>query len=539
MKKILLVICASAIASGCAVHNEAQKSISANLDKANNLLVQKHQQSLSNVEKVNGIYLGDAPIKSKIRVLPALFSKKFEYSEPISDLNGLAEAITGKTGIFTHVTEDALQVGGPSDTTNAAQLPAAAVAPTPGLPPPPPPINNGSGAANSAFAVTVKKLSIQPYSGSISGFLDMATARFGVTWKFEDGQIVIYALDTRVFTIASVPGDIEISSRVGNAASGSNQQPGGNVSNTTQQSTVANTKLSPWVSIENNVRSMLSRSGRVVASPATNSLIVTDTPTHLDRVANYLEVENKKLSRRVDLYVKVYSVKTGKGENYGLDWNAIYKFVKDTTASGYPLAPGYSIAANTGNLSFKLSPNSTSPWAGSDLMLKALATQGDVSELTSAHLSPLNNRPAPIFVGRQVGYLARTTVSNTDAASSVSLEPGSISSGFTLNLLPSVLEKGRINLRYSMDIASLVALNAIKSGDQEIQVPDIDTRSLLLDTAVQSGETLVIAGFEQDSNSVKGSGFLSPRNILLGGSSQAQVGKDVLVVVITSYLVDR
>lgn len=525
--------------SGCAVHQEAKTNITANVKTATDLLAEKQKQSMLNVERVAGIYLGDQPIKIRKRDLPQMFDKKFEFAEPSTDLYQLAEMLTSKTGVMTIATEDAITVSAgivlpqklqPSATTSTGLASTSALPPAP----PQPATASQSSTANSR---QIRSVTLQPYSGTLAGFLDMATARFGVSWKYDKGQIIIYALDTQVFTVASIDSTVDVTSRVGNGSSGGSSQ--SSVAGTTQQSTTAVTSLSPWKSIENNVRSMLTQNGRVVTSPVTNSIIVTDTPTVLDRVSSYLDSENRKLSKRVDLYVKVFSVKTGKGESYGLDWNAINRFVKDAANTGYPLAPGYSVSATSGgNLTFKLSPNSTSPWAGSDLMLKALSTQGDVSELTSAHMSPLNNRPAPIFVGRQIGYLARTSVSTTDNGSTTALEPGSVNGGFTLNLLPSVLDKGRINLRYSMDIAS-VSLQNVKSGGQEIQIPDIDTRSLFLDTAVQSGETLVIAGFEQDSNALKGNGVLSPRNFLLGGASEASVGKDVLVAVITAYQVDR
>ncbi|MDN0082479.1 PilN family type IVB pilus formation outer membrane protein [Crenobacter sp. SG2305] len=544
LKRLITVAVSGALLAGCAVHQQARHSINSEMDEAANLIADKRKQSMSNVERVEGIYLGDSPVRTKRPNLPSLFDKQFVFNKPVSDLNSLAEEITGVTGILCRVTDDALSPTGAGQSQQSGSSSSPAV-PSPiastGLPPPPPvPSSYGQAASSSQVQRTAN---VQAFSGSLTNFLNMATTRFGVSWKFDDGQIVIFAQDTRVFQLSSLPGDLDITSQVGNSATGGNGSNGGttnSVTTSTQQSTTAKTKLTPWSSIEANVKSMLSTNGRVMSSPATNSLVVTDTPAILDRVSDYIDRENKRLSQRVDLYVKVYKVSVANGEDYGLDWAAVYKWLaKNTTIGLNRLSNLNTNGAGTTNLSFSIDPNSTSPWAGSQWMFKALATQGDVSEVTSAHVSPLNNRPAPVFVGKQVGYLAKVTTSNTQTTSSTALEPGTISTGFTMNLLPSVMERGRINLRYTMDLASLLRLDTVSSGGQIIQLPNIDSRSMMMDTVVKSGETLVIAGFEQSASNIAQEGSLIPGNILFGGTSQASKGKDVLVVVISSYLVNR
>src|SRR5205085_7054833 len=82
--------------------------------------------------------------------------------------------------------------------------------------------------------------------------------------------------------------------------------------------------LSVWSAIEASVRQMLGAAGRVVASPATGTLTVTDTPAVLEKVAEYLEEQNRSLNRQVSVHVRVLSVELEEGETYGIQWDLVY-----------------------------------------------------------------------------------------------------------------------------------------------------------------------------------------------------------------------
>jgi hypothetical protein len=96
-----------------------------------------------------------------------------------------------------------------------------------------------------------------------------------------------------------------------------------------------------------------------------------------------------------------------------------------------------------------------------------------------------------------------------------------------------VLNNGTVMLQFSTDISSLRALRRVVSGGSAIETPELDTRNFLQRVAMKSGETLVISGFEQFEDGIKGQGVGNPGNFLFGGGYKAETGKEVIVILIT------
>ena len=89
-----------------------------------------------------------------------------------------------------------------------------------------------------------------------------------------------------------------------------------------------------------------------------------------------------------------------------------------------------------------------------------------------------------------------------------------------------------------MDISDLLSMKTVTSPDGTAvsETPEIQRRSMMEDTVIHNGETLVIAGFEQNHNDVTRSGIGSPRAWAFGGSTAADTERNVLVIVISSYM---
>ncbi|MDI6016052.1 PilN family type IVB pilus formation outer membrane protein [Burkholderia pseudomallei] len=391
--------------------------------------------------------------------------------------------------------------------------------------------------------------------GTLRGLLDAACARFGVSWKYEQGAIRFFFTDTRTFQVNAIPGDSSLNASVvsgatSDGAAGGSQSGGsggsgginGAGSGTTgltannTANTAVNSQLSVFNGLQSAIQSMLSRYGSSVASPATGSISVTDTPDVLERVAAFMAQQNRSLSRQVLLNVTVLSVSLQAGDAYGIDWNLVYK----TMSAGFGITNPFHPTALTAPADMSaavLSP--TSRFNGTKLLIRALSQQGTVRRKTSASVTTLNNQPVPVQVATQTGYLASVSTTNTaNVGSSTALTPGVVTTGFNMTLLPHVLDDGTVMLQFSTNISSLLELKEVTSstggsGLARIQTPDVDMRNFLQRVAMKSGETLVISGYEGANDSLDERGVGTPKMIALGGGYEAQRAREVIVILIT------
>ena len=519
-----------------------------------------------------GIWLGKTAIKLGQPALPPVFYEPATFDRTINSLTELAERITLRSGVPSKVTPDALEIsasafrsrfGGASPGRGAA--PAGALPLPPGLPgDASSPVQPGRGvAANTGqtqptFTETPNGVRIAYSNGSLRGLLDTAAARFGVSWKYADGAIQFYHLEARNFQINAIPGDSTFSATVtsgaassGGAAAGGAGGGGGGCggggggsgssgvnANNTQNTAVAS-KLSVYSGIEAAIKVMLSPYGRVLASPATGSITVVDTPDSLERIAGYIDGENKSLSRQIAINVTVLSVTVKDNDQYGIDWNAVYRSLN----TNFGLSNAYQGAVSTGlvALSAGIPSTGTSGFSGSSAVIQALSEQGKVRRQTTASVVTLNNQPVPVQVARQTTYLQSMQSSLVaQVGSTTTLTPGVVTSGFNMSILPHMLTNGTVMLQFSTDISTLRNIRTINGSVDErgnvtsrIESPELDTRNFLQRVAMKSNETLIISGFEQTDENLGRTGVGAPKNMLLGGGFSAGSSKEVIVVLIT------
>jgi len=513
----------------------------------------------------SGIWLGKNVIKLSEAPLPPIFYQPATFDRSIASLSELAERLTLRSGIPSRVNADAQAIAAEAFRRGGRSAPAlkapSGVPPLslpPGAPGMPGDAAPGDGASRTGAATP--KATFQPdpvgggvrityANGSFKGLLDTAAARFGVSWKYTDGTIQFFHTQARTFQINAVPGDSTFTASVtsgaastGGVSGGSGGSGGGGsggssagsaVSASNSQNTGVASKLSVYTGIESAIKVMLSPHGKVLASPATGAITVVDTPDSLDRIATYIDNENKALSRQIVINVTVLSVSLNRGDEYGIDWNLVYKGldrrfgIKNTFADSSTNAVGFA-AAIMGNSKF----------SGSDVMVKALSDQGKVRRQTTASVVTLNNQPVPVQVARQTTYLQSSQTSIVaQVGTTSSLIPGVVTSGFNMSILPHVLTNGTVMLQFSIDISTLRGISTITSGDSRIETPELDTRNFLQRVSMKSSETLVISGFEQTDENVNNRGVGTPKNLLLGGGVKANSNKEVIVILITPVAV--
>lgn len=473
---------------------------------------------VSAVQHDPGVWLGRNLPRVSQTPLPALFNQPATFERAVNSLDEFAERITLRSGIPSKVASDAANAGHPLPAVQGLKVSTSLNAIGAGPP---------TGAANPSPA----PIRIDYSGGSLKGLLDTAAARFGVSWKYANGVIQFFYTDTRTFQISAVPGDSALTASVASGASLTGQTDGGaSLTINNGQNTAVKSQLSVYSSIEKTVGIMLSPQGKVVSSPATGSITVTDTPDNLERIAQFIERENRALARQVMVNVTVLAVTLTRGDNLGIEWNAVY----NTLSKKFGLTNTLTAVPNAASFSASILDTSGSRLAGSAMLIQALSEQGRVRRETSASVVTLNNQPVPVQVAKQTSYLkSSSTTLSANAGSTTTLTPGSITSGFNMTILPNVLANGNVMLQFSTDISSLRALRVVSSNSATIETPELDTRNFLQRVAMKSNETLIISGFEQTDDNLNQRGAGVPTNLLFGGGINAQTNKEVIVILIT------
>lgn len=477
--------------------------------------------------------------------LPAVFSQPAIFDRSINNIQEFAERVTALTGYPVKVTPEAQTMAQRAASPAYGQGMAGGGQSLPGLGPVPTPMTGAAGALPGVGGYQ-QSIRITYTNGTVKGLLDTVASRYGIWWKLDGGAIKFYYTDTRTFTIRAVPGDSALNATVatgtttGTAASSSGGGVGsttttGQASSTNSTQTQMTSNLSVWTALKDSVTAMLTTNvGKVVVAPATGSLTVTDTPDVLARVEDYLEHQNAMLGKQVLFNVSVLAVSQTDRDNYGISWDAIYSdlFRKYGIKNTFTGATG-----NTSLSAGVISP--TSRWNGTNLLINALSQQGKVRLETTASVTALNNQPTPIQVAKQTTYVAQAATTTTaNVGTTSTLTPATVSAGFSMTVLPSVMPDGSVILQFSTDISALRQIRQITSGGVTVEAPELDTRNFLQRVTMKSGESLIISGFEQTDDNLQNSGVGSPRNFLLGGGRDVKANKEVIVIVVTPVIVN-
>ena len=243
--------------------------------------------------------------------------------------------------------------------------------------------------------------------------------------------------------------------------------------------------------IQAGVETLLSDVGRLNIDRKAGLIQVTDYPSHLDRIAVYVEAYETRALRQVRIVAKILEVELREDFSAGIDWTLILKNAGDAVALTQRLAPTRGSGAFTIGVNIK-------DFKG---LLEAFASQGNVNVMASPWVMAMNNEPAVMRVGTQDVYFV--TTSQVDASSGQILQtvvtPQTINEGVTLSVTPQIAADGIINMSIMPSITERTGTATSRLGDQ---VPIVSVRETDTLVRVHEGETIVIAGLMQDRTSV-------------------------------------
>ena len=370
------------------------------------------------------------------------------------------------------------------------------------------------------------------YTGSLSGLLSQVATDLDLLWYFDRNAIVFYETETRTYTLFALGTDISFQSRMATDD--------GNVVS-------MESNLHEWQEIERSIQSIIAGSdaARFTVSRSFGTITVTAPPSVHVRVADYINRQNRRLSQLVAIDVKVLQVSITNQNQMGINLTAAIQ-----NAAGLQLVGGNNpggIATGAANLGVAVvsqgATGTTGNFAGSQALIQALASQGQISLVTNVGVTTRNNRVAPITNMRSTGYIRRIESRNFTTIESTSVEQSEIETGFSMQILPNVLENRRILMMFRMSIRELIDMDTRSFGSTAegsipmvIQMPVVEERSFMQEVIMESGQMLVLSGFERQENRDTRQGIGNPDFIALGGLRDTQAARDVLVVILTPQI---
>jgi len=518
--------------TGCLKDLEATRGdIADTTTKASEALdqVQPKQEAPSALIVENTPWFGDTTIAAQTgEYLPANLETDnalvLTFEKPLS-LEQVANRIQAATNIRVMV-EKATPVG-----------PAGMTAPTP-------PGGSSSSSSNSMIGENGETVFLPAdglevtggrtvWQGKLSNLLDQISDRFDAEWHYSNNAIHISQQVVRTFMLHALAGATDVGGSVKTGTTGE-------ASGLPQQSVDSTSKLVVWDEIQKAIETIIGGKARASYSPTTGTITVAGYPSAVIAVEDYLKLQNKLRLRRVSIEAKVLSVVLSKDYNNDFDVNVV---IKNAFGKNRPFVfsslPASGTDAGRTVTAGVLSAVPNNPTTGTPLI-----TQGVISALSavaskvtveySGSLVTLSDQPAPLQVATKRSYVARVSGTSSDTTSSSTLEPGTLDIGLSMNLMPRVIEQDRVMLRIALGITDLVQLREFTSGGATVQLPEVDTTGFLQNAVLQSGETLVLAGFEKKSATDVKTGTGNPSNWLMGGGEKFGQGREIRVLMLTA-----
>ena len=394
-------------------------------------------------------------------------------------------------------------------------------------------------ATETEIAVTVAPniqnilISDVDWRGPASSALDHITGRLGYSWNYIDGRVEIFHTKPDRWIIYAPAVTAQWQASVG--LSGSVQGGiGGSTLQAQDKVVISMDTAEFWSQLESTIQGLLSDAGKFVLNRQSGELTVVDIPRALNEIGEWVTTKNEELSTQVQVHVELYEVERSDDAIAGHDIRGIMKEALGKSAAEIDFG-----SDDKGSLfGFRIthSPTNATDKADIGLILRDATSDTRISKLTSTVIRGINGLPVPVFFGDETSYLERRDVVTDEGLTTVRLIPGKLQDGIALNMVPRVLPNtDRVMLNITVRTTRIKGISRfpVDAGpkDPVIQLPDLESRSILLPVLLQSGETLFVAGLDTSRVTDRGS------KGILNQESKIDNRRASLVLMITPYII--
>ena len=360
------------------------------------------------------------------------------------------------------------------------------------------------------------------HNGPFRDFLNLLADASGYGWEERAGALHWMANITRTFDIHRVPGNLSFTlntvrttqtaaiQTTGGGGGGSGGSGGGGGGVRATPASGGNIDLAAtgrfWEDLQATLVRLLGDDAETIMDRTTGTVVIRGPARLVRQAGQYIDALNQWLERQVLLEIQLVTVTLSDQNSSGIDWTLVRQAAGanpvGSSAFADAAAKALGVAPGVFGIQFGPSPPGEAPddLEGTSMILRALATQGRTTVQKNPRVVALNGQATQLQVLNDRAILAGIDVITRETAAlttEVQLQPGVVSTGISLTILPKIVGD-RVFLYANILVSDLVRLDTAGSGDQTIQLPEVDRSQFFQSARLRSGETLALSGLLAD-----------------------------------------
>jgi MSHA type pilus biogenesis protein MshL len=360
-----------------------------------------------------------------------------------------------------------------------------------------------------------KKMSIDVADTPVEHTLNTLLYSAGYGFRAQNHDLTILAQETRIFRIVLPPVTQQFNDVTSNesfvqpadgdvaSGSGTNQQVKLGTKVVVEN---ASQGISFWGDVADNIKTLLSPTGQFSINKPAGAVIITDTPAFLERISQYFDDLNRRVTQQIEVDVKVVEVNLNDENRFGVDWNILAEDLKTLNSIG--MGTNFASGNFTSGQFFTFNAEGSKPGSGVSasgikVAIDALSKQGKVEVVSQPKVMILNNQVAVIQVGTTQSFIDHTSLETTQTGTITSISTSQVQEGVTMRLLGNIVGD-QIYLSVTPVVTTIDNIRSITSGTTTIEAPQTTTKSINTLVKLNEGETVAIGGlitsFKEKSN---------------------------------------
>ena len=263
----------------------------------------------------------------------------------------------------------------------------------------------------------------------------------------------------------------------------------------------------------------------IIADDTRNALVILATPQDYKMLAAAL-AHLDVVQLQVLIEARILEVTLRDDLNYGVEWFFKNNFDGKGGRGAFDTGPA-GISALIPSFSYTIVDNADQV----RVALNALSTVSEINVLSSPTLMVLDNQTATINVGDEIPVPARQSVSNVDPSAPTVNEIQFRKTGVTLSVTPRVNKGGLVTMEIKQEVST-----AVDTTTSNIDAPTIQNRLIESVVAINSGETIILGGLIQTTETTAESGIPGLRRLpllgrLFSGHSEENLRTELVILI--------